>query len=311
MIDDAMYSIMISSGFLGFVHDRRCYSIMMPFCLLGFVLDSRCVSIMTPSFFLGFVHDIRSVSITTASYFLGFVHDSRCVSIMTPSCFSGFVHDKRCNSIMSPSYFLVFVHDKRCNSIITPSCLLGIMVYFTKRLLSGVRHLVVFSDKNQPREDGLSFLVEKPWAGSFADHWPRLYNNSILHRLSVELSLSEGKTSLVLQSSIHNEAPNFDRALTLEQRLIESQTYWAAMTKVPEEFYFTDCYWEWLELVVAFCEAWCPSTSTLHTRAGSEAGDVLEDGALEEACIYKGASIFQGGRLQELESLLALWENSF
>ncbi|KAA0054833.1 uncharacterized protein E5676_scaffold1142G00420 [Cucumis melo var. makuwa] len=72
------------------------------------------------------------------------------------------------------------------------------------KTLSGVRRLIVFPDRKQPREDGLSLLVEKPWAGSFANHWPRLDNNSILPRLSVEIPLSEEKTAWVLQSSIHN-----------------------------------------------------------------------------------------------------------
>ena len=116
------------------------------------------------------------------------------------------------------------------------------MVYFTERFLSGVRHLVILSDRNQPREDGLSLIVEKPWAGAFADHWPRLDNNSVLPRLSVEVPLSEGKSAWVLQSSIHNEAPNSGRALTLGQRLIEGQTRWGAMTKAPGEFCFIDCY---------------------------------------------------------------------
>ena len=128
------------------------------------------------------------------------------------------------------------------------------MVYFTEqflsRFLSRVRHLVVFFDRNQPREDELSLLVEKPWAASFADHWPHLDNNLIFPRLSVEILLSEGKFAWVLQSSIHNEDLNFDRALTLGQRLIEGQTRWGAMTKVPGQFYFTECYWKWLELVV-------------------------------------------------------------
>ncbi|KAA0060611.1 hypothetical protein E6C27_scaffold22G004890 [Cucumis melo var. makuwa] len=176
---------------------------------------------------------------------------------------------------------------------------LGTMVYFTERFLSGVRHLVILSDRNQLREDGLSLIVEKPWAGAFADHWSRLDNNSVLPRLFVEVPLSEEKSAWVLQSSIHNEAPNSGRALTLGQRLIEGQTRWGTVIKVPGEFCFTDCYWEWLELVVgqnsrllysthlygtvtaslytydrngdvvrAFCEAWCPSTNTLHTMAG-------------------------------------------
>ncbi|KAA0049836.1 putative mitochondrial protein [Cucumis melo var. makuwa] len=105
------------------------------------------------------------------------------------------------------------------------------MVYFTERFLSGVRHPVVSSDRNQPREDELNFLVEKPWTGSFVDRWPRLDDNLILPRLSVEIPLSVGKTAWVLQSSIHNEAPNSDRALILGQRLIEGQTRWGAMTK--------------------------------------------------------------------------------
>uniref|UniRef100_A0A9I9EIL0 Uncharacterized protein n=1 Tax=Cucumis melo TaxID=3656 RepID=A0A9I9EIL0_CUCME len=67
------------------------------------------------------------------------------------------------------------------------------MVYFIERFLSEVRHLVVLSNRNQPRDDGLSLLVEKPWAGSFADYWPCLDNNSIFPRLYVEIPLSEGK----------------------------------------------------------------------------------------------------------------------
>ncbi|TYK04516.1 putative mitochondrial protein [Cucumis melo var. makuwa] len=135
------------------------------------------------------------------------------------------------------------------DALLLPRCS-GTMVYFTERFLSGVRHLIILSDRNQPREDGLSLIVEKSWAGAFADHWPHLDNNSVLPRLSVEIPLSEGKSAWVLQSSIHNEAPNSGRALTLGQRLIEGQTRWGTMTKVPGEFCFTDCYWEWLELVV-------------------------------------------------------------
>ncbi|KAA0066963.1 putative mitochondrial protein [Cucumis melo var. makuwa] len=140
---------------------------------------------------------------------------------------------------------------------------LGTMVYFTERFLSGVRHLAILYDRNQPREDGLILIVEKPWAGAFADHWPHLDNNSVLPRLFVEIPLSEGKSAWVLQSSIHNEALNSGRALTLGQRLIEGKTRWGTVTKVPGEFYFTDYYWEWLKLVVA----WYPSTNTLHTMA--------------------------------------------
>ncbi|KAA0043270.1 putative mitochondrial protein [Cucumis melo var. makuwa] len=66
----------------------------------------------------------------------------------------------------------------------------------------------------------------------------------------MEIPLSEGKNAWVLQSSIHNKALNSDRALTLRQRLIEGQTRWGAVTKVPREFCFTDCYWKWLKLVV-------------------------------------------------------------
>ena len=41
-------------------------------------------------------------------------------------------------------------------------------------------------------------------------------------------------------------------------------------------------------------------------KEGSGARDVLEVGALEETCIFKEASIFENGRLQELGSLPAL-----
>ncbi|KAA0035005.1 putative mitochondrial protein [Cucumis melo var. makuwa] len=84
-------------------------------------------------------------------------------------------------------------------------------------------------------------LMEKPWAGSFVDHWPRLDNYSILPRLSMEIPLFEGKTAWVLQSSIHNEAHNYDKALTLGQRLIEGQTRWGVVTKaMRHETYFKD-----------------------------------------------------------------------
>ncbi|TYK16278.1 uncharacterized protein E5676_scaffold21G00470 [Cucumis melo var. makuwa] len=140
------------------------------------------------------------------------------------------------------------------------------MVYFTERFLSGVRHLTT-----------TQFFPDYPWR---------------------YLCLRE-KGAWILQSSIHNEAPNSGRAVTLGQRLIKGQTRWGTVTKVPGEFCFIDCYWEWLELVVgrntrllystrlygtvtaslytydrnsdvvrAFCEAWCPSTNTLHTMAG-------------------------------------------
>ncbi|TYK01658.1 hypothetical protein E5676_scaffold128G00250 [Cucumis melo var. makuwa] len=78
---------------------------------------------------------------------------------------SGFVHDRRCNSIIMSCCFLGFVRDRQCNSIMTPVLLLHqhlrTMVYFTERCLSGVRHLVVLSDRNQPREDGLDCAALK------------------------------------------------------------------------------------------------------------------------------------------------------
>ncbi|TYK06200.1 hypothetical protein E5676_scaffold287G00580 [Cucumis melo var. makuwa] len=148
---------------------------------------------------------------------------------------------------------------------------LGTMVYFTERFLSGVRHLVILSDRNQPREDGLSLIVEKPWAGAFADHWPRLDNNSVLPRLSVEIPLSKGKSAWVLQSSIHNEASNSSRAFTLGKRLIEGQTRWGTVTKYSfiwcRNSFFVH-YDHNSDVVRAFCEAWCPSTNTLHTMVG-------------------------------------------
>ncbi|KAA0037261.1 putative mitochondrial protein [Cucumis melo var. makuwa] len=172
---------------------------------------------------------------------------------MTPSGFLGFVHDRQCNSIMMPFsvhfyFYISFVPRPRYQhtNLLLMILFCITMVYFTERLLSGVRHLVVSSDRNQSIEDELNFLVEKPWAGSFADRWPPSDNNLILPRLFVEIPLFVGKTAWVLQSCIHNEAPNSDRALTLEQHLIEGQTRWGAMAKVPREFCFTDCYWEWL-----------------------------------------------------------------
>ncbi|KAA0059873.1 putative mitochondrial protein [Cucumis melo var. makuwa] len=119
--------------------------------------------------------------------------------------------------MMSCFVYFAFMYSLFQDDIISTNLLLVIyfcrtMVYIIERFLSSVRHLVILSERNQLREDGLSLLV--------------------------------------LQSSIHNEAPNFDRAVTLGQHLIEDQTHWGAVTKVPGEFCFTDCYWEWLELIV-------------------------------------------------------------
>lgn len=94
---------------------------------------------------------------------------------------------------------------------------------------------------------------------------------------------------------LSDEAPNSNRVLTLGHCIIEDQTRWRTVTKIPGEFSFTNCYWEWLEFVVgqnkrilydvclfgvattslytydhdsdvvqAFCEAWCPLTNTIH-----------------------------------------------
>ena len=72
-----------------------------------------------------------------------------------------FVHDRRCNFIMTPfSIYFAFIYYLLRDHVISTNLLLVIfiyrtMVYFTERCLSGVRHLVVLSDRNQPREDGL------------------------------------------------------------------------------------------------------------------------------------------------------------
>ena len=93
------------------------------------------------------------------------------------------------------------------------------------------------------------------------------------------------------------------------------------MTKVLWEFYLTNCYWEWVELVVgrsgrllynahlfgvvttplytydfnidvirAFCEIWYPSTNTLHTMVGelsvSLFGGLLIKGNFYEESIH-------------------------
>ncbi|KAA0025448.1 hypothetical protein E5676_scaffold68G00270 [Cucumis melo var. makuwa] len=64
-------------------------------------------------------------------------------------------------------------------------------------------------------------------------------------------------------------------AIFSPQRLIEGQTRWGTVTKVPRDtrlygavtasLYTSD---RNSDVVRAFCEAWCPSTNTLHTMAG-------------------------------------------
>lgn len=138
------------------------------------------------------------------------------------------------------SYILSF---KTISSILTRfwwSFFCKTMIYFTKWFLSRNKHLVLLSDKNQPRD----VLVEKPLGGFFTDYWPSLDNSSILLTLSVETPLSQKKSVWVLQSSIHGEASKFKRVLTLKHRIIEGQTRWSAVTKVPGEFYFTNYCWE-------------------------------------------------------------------
>ena len=84
--------------------------------------------------------------------------------------------------------------------------------------------------------------MEKSSTDLFVDYWPSLDNSSILSKLSVETPLSQGKNAWVLQSSIRDEAPNFERVLTLRHRIIEGQTRWGVVTNVFGEFCFTDCY---------------------------------------------------------------------
>ena len=82
--------------------------------------------------------------------------------------------------------------------------------------------------------------------------------------------------------------------------------------------------WSWTCVNVVFMLIWCDVVQSLEfdplilSRLDSfvwfeEAEHVmfLRLESWKKACIFKGASIFEGGRLQELRSLLALWRILF
>lgn len=130
-----------------------------------------------------------------------------------------FVNDRWSNFIMMPCFvFSAFIYSLFQDRFISINLFLVIffcrtMIYFTEWFLFGVQHLVILFDRNQSKEDGLSFLVEKSWVGHFANHWPRLKHNSILPKLSVEISLL-WKKHMGFTLFYPYWALNFDRALS-------------------------------------------------------------------------------------------------
>ncbi|KAA0050733.1 uncharacterized protein E5676_scaffold726G00240 [Cucumis melo var. makuwa] len=176
------------------------------------------------------------------------------------------------------------------------------MVYFTEYSDSTKRCLIILKDGNQSLDSGIVLPVRKGAFENIIDSQVLKENFILLPKWSKEKSVNPNSplTSWFLESSIHNKIPNENPESTLGCQMIsDSKIRWGTVLKVHGEFYYLSHYWEWLELAVArntailkrdrlfdavmasmytydrnsdivraFCEAWCPSTNTLHTSAG-------------------------------------------
>ena len=71
--------------------------------------------------------------------------------------------------------------------------------------------------------------------------WPELDDDMTLPELSVEVPFHQGEKVWILRSPIHDTAPSSDPLLTLERRMLEGETRWSTIVKVPGEFTFIDC----------------------------------------------------------------------
>ncbi|TYJ95665.1 hypothetical protein E5676_scaffold104G00970 [Cucumis melo var. makuwa] len=176
------------------------------------------------------------------------------------------------------------------------------MVYFTEYSDSTKRCLIILKDENQSLDSAIVLPVREGAFENIIDSQILKENFILLPKWSKEKSVNSNSplTSWFLESSIHNKIPNKNSESTLGRRMIsDSKIRWGTVLKVHGEFYYLSHHWEWLELAVArnmtilkrarlfdvvmasmytydrnsdivraFCEAWCPSTNTLHTSAG-------------------------------------------
>ena len=109
---------------------------------------------------------------------------------------------------------------------------------------------------------------------------------------------SESPDRIFLQSPFHLDTSHVKSFQILGHRIVSGDVRWGCKLKLKGEFGFLKKYWEWTEYVLgnhsemlekaciynavyaslytydrnpdvirAFCEAWCPTTNTLHTSA--------------------------------------------
>ncbi|KAI3453510.1 hypothetical protein Pfo_010173 [Paulownia fortunei] len=174
------------------------------------------------------------------------------------------------------------------------------MVYFKDTSSSsGVQHLAILDDENQPIEKGIILAVHTPLVGRYAKPWPKLMNLLYLAEWSWEIPLSKNSKVWALQATHHQLSNEPTPLPTLGHHIIEGKAKWGDAIQFTGEFHYIKGYSEWIEdilsrcehkllaariydsvyallftydhnsdIIKAFCEAWCPLTNTLLTSLG-------------------------------------------
>ena len=177
------------------------------------------------------------------------------------------------------------------------------MVIFRKLTSTSTREelLAIFNEEGESLSKATTVPVGRPLIGRYARQWPALMNS--LHmknwaRGHVDVSGKFTKAYILL--SMHNQTKTTEPFQTLGRNILEEKATWSNEAfHVKGEFRYLKRYWEWTEDVLSrskltllsakvyeavnaslftydsdsnimksFCEAWCPSTNTLHMSSG-------------------------------------------
>lgn len=214
------------------------------------------------------------------------------------------------------------------------------MVRFNDATFSGEAHLVIRDDKENQTAKETRLRVHVPLIGYFVDAPPKLANS--FHKSEWSRKIEETKTSIswALPSAHHCRAKEITQLPTLGRRIVDGETNWGNDVKFVGEFRYLAGYWEWsedilgrcgdelrrarihdavyaslftydrnIEVVKAFCEAWCPMTNTLLTSHGEMSVSLWDlhilfglpaDGTLYDEVIPCATELFgtdRGGKL--------------
>nr|GLL31250.1 uncharacterized protein LOC105973838 [Ipomoea trifida] len=146
------------------------------------------------------------------------------------------------------------------------------MVQFQDQWFDGQRNLVITSTKSDHK---VTLAVNHPLASPSP---PKLTVSYHERNWTPEYDIPPSKV-WTLQPGLKHK-PSTDILPTLGNRIIDDEVKWGNDIDFRGEFIYTPGYWEWAEdvlnpfndrnvdIVQAFCEAWCPQTNTLITSSG-------------------------------------------